>query len=502
MPSMSFITTWTASFRDPTRNKPGNFGEFGTQIAVHVRYNERRRYRDRKIRFYMNKKHHSLFGTVLFLGTAVAVFACANVVLAQRNKPSGPPGPSPIVAGKVVQVRRAGTETFVGTLKPFRTSIVGSAVDGRVIDVTVMDGDPVELADKDGSPGQPIIKLRTGTLDIELETAKIQLAISQQAADELEVSLPKEIELARANAAESEARFQYSKNNYERAQRLGGNSGAISEGELEQARSEFLATQQLAEGFKVQYERLVATEKLRRLQLKLRVDASRQELARLNDLKDKYTIYPPFDGLVTRKLTEVGEWVTQGQPLFEVVQIHPIEMIINLPQEHLGRLQKSLADATTQSQLTAVIQFDGFDEQYTGVVKRVIAQADLRSRTLPVRIEIQNPKTEAGHPLQPGMLGKASVMIGAEQDMLLVKKDSLVLGGRQPAVYKIIKNGDDVTAVPVPVQTGSSIGDWIQIIGDIKASDSVVLLGNERLRPGQKLEITSTSDEVPPESMP
>ncbi len=232
MPSMSCTTTWTASFRSPRRSKPGNFGEFGTQIAVNLRYNKWKRYRDWKLRFYMNKNQPPFIGTVLFLGIGVAVLACADVALAQRNKPSGPPGPSPIVAGKVVQVRRAGTETFVGTLKPFRTSIVGSAVDGRVTDVSVMEGDPVELADNDGSAGQPIVKLRTGTLDIELETAKIQLAISQQAADELEVSLPKEIELAKANAAESEARFQYSKNNYERAQRLGGNSGAISEGEL------------------------------------------------------------------------------------------------------------------------------------------------------------------------------------------------------------------------------------------------------------------------------
>lgn len=455
----------------------------------------------------MNKKRLQFFGNLLsvcvFAGFCV-VFCMffAEIAQAQRTKPSGAPGPSPIVAGKVVQVRRAGTETFVGTLKPFRTSIVGSAVDGRVVGVTVMEGDPVEAPDTAGDSGQPIVKLRTETLDIELESARIQLAISQQAVDELNVSLPKEIELAKAKAAESAARFQYSKNNYERAQRLGGNSGAISEGELEQARSEFLATQQLAEGSKVQYERLVATEKLRRLQLKLRVDASRQELARLNDLKDKYAIYPPFDGLVTKKLTEVGEWVTQGQPLFEVVQLNPIEMIINLPQEHLGRLQQSLANTTSDSQLTALIEFDGFDEKYTGVVKRVIAQADLRSRTLPVRIEIQNPKTENGHPLQPGMLGKASMMIGKEQDMLLVKKDSLVLGGRQPAVYKIVSDGDDVTAISVPVETGTSVGDWIQIKGNIKADDSVVLLGNERLRPGQKLEITRISEEVPPESLP
>jgi RND family efflux transporter MFP subunit len=370
-----------------------------------------------------------------------------------------------------------------------------------------MEGDPVGLAnegseDSDEFPGQPIVQLRTGTLDIEIEAAKIQLALTRQAADELAASLPKEIELTQAKAAEAKARLQYSKNNYERASRLNEQSEAISQGELEQARSQYLADEELARGSTIEYERLVATKELRLLQAKLRVDASQQELTRLNDLKAKYTIRAPFAGLVTQKMTEVGEWVTQGQPIVEIVQLDPIEMIINTPQDYLNRVQQSLARATPENPLSAVIHFDGFEQSFVGVVKRVIAQADLRSRTFPVRLEIENPDSESGHALQPGMLGKASLMIGLEQDMLMVKKDALVLGGRQPAVYKIITQGDDVTAVPIVVETGMSIGDWIQITGNITPADSVVLLGNERLRPGEKLQITRTSDEVPPQSAP
>lgn len=392
----------------------------------------------------------------------------------------------------------------MGTLQPTRTSTVGSAVDGRVIRINVMEGDPVgsESQNAEEFKGQPIVQLRTGTLEIEIEAAKIQNSLTRQAAEELAISLPKEIELSEAKAAEAKARLQYSKNNYQRASRLSQQSGAISQGELEQAYSQFLADEELAKASEIELERLITTRELRLLQAKLRVEATQQELERLYDLQEKYTIRAPFEGLVTQKLTEVGEWITQGQPVVEVVQIDPIEMIINAPQDYLNRVQQSLANSTNDDPMSALIQFDGFEQTYVGIVKRVIAQADLRSRTFPVRVEISNPKTQSGHALQPGMLGKASLMIGIEQEMLMVKKDALVLGGRQPTVYKILKRGSDVTAIPVPVETGAAIGDWIQITGEIAATDTVVLMGNERLRPGQQLEVTGTSDEVPPESAP
>lgn len=438
----------------------------------------------------------------LALALALALIWPTDHLWAQGKPPEGP---SPIVAGRIVKVRRASVETFVGTLQAKRKSTVGSAVEGRVVSIAVEQGDPVG-ADPDLSTekfvGQPLVQLRTGTLDIEIGTAEIQFKLAKQAADELQVSLPKEIELAEARASEAKARLDYSKLSYDRSIKLGGAKGAISQGEIDQARSQYLADQQSANAEDIDYQRLMAISELRLLQVQLRVESSQQELARLNDLKAKYTIRAPFEGFITEKLTEVGEWVTRGQPIVEVIQIDPIEMIINVPQIYVTRLQQSLSrnDAASDRKipLSAKILIDGFDEPLTGVVKRVIAQADLRSRTFPVRLEIENPETISGYLLQPGMLGKASIQIGVENEMLLVKKDALVLGGRQPTVYKIIQQGSDTTAIPIAVTTGATVGDWIQITGNISSKDRIVLLGNERLRPGQKLSIKETSEEVPP----
>lgn len=411
-------------------------------------------------------------------------------------------GPAAVAVGNVVKVRRAGTETFVGSLQAIRRSTVGTAVDGRVVSMHVDRGDPVTTETSDANAtslpiGQPIAQLRTGTLELEIGSAKIQLKLAQQAIDELAVSLPREIEIAKSKVAEFKARLQGSQDSFNRSKRLSGNSGAISEGELELSRSQYLADQEAVRAAGIDLERLTSTRELRILQLNLRLEASKQELDRLLDQKSKYTIRAPFDGLVTEKQTEVGEWVTKGQAMYEVVQLNPIEMIINAPQEHIGRIQQSLGAADTDQPLTANIQIEGIDKTLQGTVKRIITKADLLSRTFPVRIEIKNPKVGMGYALQPGMLGRASLEIGKTEDRVMVKKDALVLNGPSTKVFKVSYEGDQAVAVEVPVEVGASIGEWIQVIGKLNAEDQVVLLGNERLRSGQSIRITRTIDGTP-----
>ncbi len=444
-------------------------------------------------RFFRN-----LFG-VLVLFAIIVGWSCADVANAQR----GNQGPAPVVSSKVIKLRRAGMETFVGTLRPIRQTTVGSAVDGRVLSVPVAEGDPVGPAKENASNeteflGQPLVQLRTQTLDIEIDGAKIQHQLAQQILDELEISIPKNIESSKALLAGAKAKLAYSQANLDRSKNLSGQAGAISELELEQARSQFQADQQTMLSAEADYQRLVTTKEILLAQARSRLDASAQEVKRLEDRREKYTIRAPFEGFAIKKSTEVGAWVRQGDPIFELVQLNPIEMVINVPQDYIVRLQASIAASIQEDRpLVTHLTVQGIETTMQGVVKRIIPQADLRSRSFPVRVELNNPKNAGGFLLQPGMLGQASLEIGAEKEMLMIKKDALVLGGRDVAVYKVVKQGEKTTTVPVPVKTGAAFGQWIEVSGQLNEGDEIVVLGNERLRPGQEIEVTKTDDELP-----
>ena len=81
---------------------------------------------------------------------AVAVFAAAATASAQP--------PVPVVAGLVATRELAGGQPFVGTVLPARTSDVGSAVDGRLVELPIVDGQHVQA-------GAPIAQLLRGLLE-------------------------------------------------------------------------------------------------------------------------------------------------------------------------------------------------------------------------------------------------------------------------------------------------------------------------------------------------
>lgn len=433
-------------------------------------------------------------GTIL----AALILLCASVyssnVQAQRGQ-----GPSRVVAGNVIKTTRASTQSFVGTLQATRRTIVGSAVDGRVVSVNFEAGDPVGADPNSVSSefaGQPLIEIRTDTLQIEMRTARLQYEQTQQALEELKITLPQNLKLAKSNQERFQSELAYNKSNFKRLQNLSKQSGAISTIEVEQARSQFLASEQAVVGARAEVKRLTSTSELQLSQAKSRVDAAMQEILRLEDLLNQYKIRAPFAGIVTQKLTEVGQWVTRGEPLVEIVELDPIEMVVNIPQEFTGRLQESMVQSASANETLSIeIEITGIEERFSGTLMRVIPQADLRSRSFPVRIRIVNPATGDTFKLKPGMLGRASLMVGKESEVVLVKKDALVLGAGGNRIFKVAKSGEKFTAVPVAVETGIEVGSWVQVIGKVSEKDTVIIVGNERLKPGAEVLITETKTE-------
>ncbi len=406
-------------------------------------------------------------------------------------------GPSPVVVSRVVSTRQSASKSFVGSLVPLKRSPIGSAVDGRVTKMYVDAGDPVTVDEStiiNGEPlGQPLVQLRTVSLDIEIEAAHVELRMREQAEQELQASLPTEIAAAESAVEEIKARLEFSKENHQRLKNLRDTGGGVSKQEVDQAYSTLLSQTQLDIGTQNLLKKLTVTREARLLQARSKVEAQEAEIRRLQELKDKYTIRAPFSGYVTAKHTELGQWVARGETVLEIIQLDPIELVVPVPQTYIQALQRSLEhNRSTDSKLTAQISVDNMllPHLLEGKVENIVPQADLRSRSFPVKIQIKNPATDTGYLLKAGMLARATLFIGDnEEDMLFVKKDALVLGGLQKSLYVVSKDPQTQSAVArlVPVEVGASIEDWIQVIGDVKDGDQVVVEGNERLRPGQSI---------------
>ena len=156
---------------------------------------------------------------------AIVFFAAAILVIAglafwprpgaaQAPRRGAAPPPPKVRVTPAQQAAVSEQRSFVGTVKPIRRSIVGSAPPGRVEHYLVNEGDAVQA-------GQPIVHLRRGIIQAELNAAKAQLAVRAAELSELEKSFQEEIEQGQAKVATSEAQLAFRKAKVDRDRTLG-----------------------------------------------------------------------------------------------------------------------------------------------------------------------------------------------------------------------------------------------------------------------------------------
>ncbi|MCA9122555.1 MAG: efflux RND transporter periplasmic adaptor subunit [Planctomycetaceae bacterium] len=415
-----------------------------------------------------------------FVGLAT-LLACDAAV---RGQP--PQQPVTVIVVPVIQREVSAGQTFVGAVVPPRRSIIGSAVDGRVSALYVDAGDPVgpPKADDMGTErGQPVAQLLTDTISIEIAAAQAEMLLRKHELEEMEAgSRPEEIAEAKARLGAAQAVKDFAKARYERTKALFNQSNTASLDELEQALSASIAADQNEAAAKATADLALAGPRHEEIQqARARLAMATEHVNHLESQKAKYTLRAPFEGYVVAKHTEVGAWVSRGDPVAEVIEVDPIEIDVTVPEAYVAHVR---IGAHAQIHVDAVP-----DQEFTGRVARIVPDADLRSRTFPVKVRLANPKNEDGYALKSGMLARVTLAIGPPTQALLVPKDSLVLGGPRPTLMVVTANPEtkSETVRPVPVQLGVTDGSLIQVAGEISAADRVVVIGNERVRPGQPI---------------
>jgi HlyD family secretion protein len=409
---------------------------------------------------------------------AAASGSIAIVLGCMIATPAQPPvggRPVPVAVARVADADLATGQPFVGTVLPARTSDVGSAVDGRVVELPVVDGQRVEA-------GQPIAELLRNMLEIERSGAVAELDRRRQVLAELQAgSRPEEIDQARAQVAGFEARLDYARSRLTRLGRL-VERGTTTVDELQDAQTELRAIEAQFAGAKAALALAEAGPRREQVaQAAAAVAVQEADVERIDDQLGKHTIRSPFGGWVVQRFAEKGQWLARGGLVARVAELDTVEVEARVPEASVGGLAEGVE---------VRLEFDAAPHQtWTGTVTKVVPQADVLSRSFPVRISVTN-RIDHGTPvLKGGMLARAWLPVGAAGRVRVVPKDAVVLGGAQPVVYVVEPAADASgpgtgTVRPVPVSLGAAVEGNVEIRDGLEAGRLVVIRGNERLRPG------------------
>jgi len=199
----------------------------------------------------------------------------------------------------------------------------------------------------------------------------------------------------------------------------------------------------------------------------LRVAKSR--LAQLEDQLARTMIRTPFDGIVVERLMMPGERVDTGRNVVRVVDQQHLEVIARAPLEYFSYVRPGL-----HLELKTGIQV------VTGIVRTVVAVGSENTHQFELRLDIESNRFPVGQTL------RVAVPISDARDALVVPRDALVLRPEGITVFVVEK---DQKARQVTVTPGIGSGDQIEVSGDLRDGDTVIIRGNERLRPGQTVSI-------------
>lgn len=208
----------------------------------------------------------------------------------------------------------------------------------------------------------------------------------------------------------------------------------------------------------VYYNKTTLEQKLIALQAQLDI---------LNIERRQSLIHAPFSGFITKKEISHGEWVDKGGKIATLINPDKVYALFDIPANFASKL--------TTGQ-TIEIQIN--QKKYPAHVEGLIIQGDSKTRTLPLKIELD--KTDKS--LYGGLEAEIKLPRNQQANTLLLPRDAVIKRFGQDVVFTI-KEGK---ALMIPVIVNLYKGSQVAVTAKALTSQMrVITKGNERIFPDQ-----------------
>lgn len=216
------------------------------------------------------------------------------------------------------------------------------------------------------------------------------------------------------------------------------------------------------ESAKQQYEQAGASEKISRKRL---ADAE---------------LRSPLNGFISRRSIEPGDTAGAGRPVFEIVNLDPVEVSVGVPETDVRLVHVGQKVVVTLPALPG--------KSFTGEVRLVNISADPGTRTFMTRITIPNPE----HILRIGMVAEAQIR-GDKVVKLLTVPIEAIVRDPQGATMVYIYYPDQKRVYAKRVEVGSPRERNLEIRSGLTGDEWIVLAGQTKLMDGT---VVSASEEA------
>jgi membrane fusion protein (multidrug efflux system) len=177
----------------------------------------------------------------------------------------------------------------------------------------------------------------------------------------------------------------------------------------------------------------------------------------------------PFDGVISDKSVNLGDWVAPGRPLFTLVDDDPLKIELSVPE--------AAVPAIEQGQKVELVAVAAPDKVYGATVTRMGAEIG-RTRSLIVEATL-----DKGADLVPGMFAEARVTVG-QVPRPVIPETAIVKRGKTWHAFVVV--GGEIKDTIVQID-GKPAPGQIAIVDGIAKGDKVVAKITEQVVDGARV---------------
>jgi len=339
-----------------------------------------------------------------------------------------------------------------GTVAPVKTAIISSKIMASVEALSFHEGSTV-------TAGENICGLDGRDLAAQAEqaTAGVDAAEAGQLVQSKAIQ-QSEAGVEKANTVLHDAEVQYNRYKVLKSQAVVSQSDYDSvESQYHQAQAGQLAAQASLESALAQLKVTGA-----------QTAQSRATLHYAQTMQGYSLIKAPFDGVIVKKMVNIGDMVTPGQPIYQLEQ-PPYRLEVPVPENLYNQIK--IGDKVS-------VQIPAIKQTAQATVEEIVPAVEPKSLTYIVKVLLPND-----FPVKSGMYGEAGFSLGSQQQ-IFIPDTALTQWGDFTGAYIVRDN----IARLVFVSTGAQTGGKVAVLSGLEAGDIVISAGVSNVRDGDRVE--------------
>ena len=240
------------------------------------------------------------------------------------------------------------------------------------------------------------------------------------------------------------------------------------------------ARRRLTDAKRLVKQKTISENDVQSLQAEVNIDSAAVQLAQAEQQQQearlrRHQLRAPFDGVVSQKFTEAGEWITPGDAVIELVATDGLRIDFKAPQSAFPKITLNTRIDIRLETLP--------NKHFQGKISAIVPVTDAKARTFMIRVISEDNEMI----MTPGMSANGVLQLDTGHKALTVSRDAILRYPDGRTTVWVVN--PDKTVSEKLVKTGLSFDGNVVIHEGIKIDDTIVLEGNESLRDGQTISI-------------